>query len=83
MDHGGVAFVGDGLQVGGQGGDGEDVGGVEGAGEEEAFRVVEGDEDGGEGAAVALGKVLGEVLEEDVFVFDLIQADWLAIGFLR
>lgn len=37
LDHDGVAFICDGLEVGGESGDGEDVGGVEGAGEEEAF----------------------------------------------
>lgn len=35
--------------------------------------MIESDEDGGKGAAVALGKVLGEVLEEDIFVFDLFK----------
>lgn len=67
----GVAFVGRRLDLGWKGGNGQDVGGVKGAGEEEAGRVSEGDEDGGSGAVVALGEVLGEVSEEKVFVFDL------------
>lgn len=62
MEQGGVAFVGSGEELGGQGADGEHVGRVEGAAEEEAGGVVEGDEDGGGGALVALGEVLGEVL---------------------
>lgn len=55
----------------GEGGDGEDVGGVEGTAEEHAGGVVEVDEYAGGGALVALGEVLGEVLEEFVFVSDL------------
>ena len=71
MLEGGVAFVGWGEEEGGEGGDGEDVGGVEGAAEEHAGGVGEGEEDGGCGALVALGELLGEVLEEGVFVVDL------------
>ncbi len=66
-----VAFVGCRLQLGGEGVDGEDVGGVEGAAEEHAGRVGEGDPDGGEGALIAEGEVVGYVLEELVLVFDL------------
>ena len=73
LEEGGVAFVGGGLEEGGEGGNGEDVGGVEGAAEEHAGRVAEGEEDGGGGALVALGELLGEVLEEGVFVVDLVE----------
>ena len=73
MEEGGVAFVGGGLEEGGEGGDGEDVGGVEGAAEEHAGGVAEGEEDGRGGALVALGELLGEVLEEGVFVVDLVD----------
>ena len=73
MQEGGVAFVGCGLEEGGESGDGEDVGGVEGAAEEHAGGVREGEEDGGGGALVALGELLGEVLEEGVFVVDLAE----------
>ncbi len=72
MQEGGVAFVGCGLQEAGEGGDGEDVGGVEGATEEHAGGVGEGEEDGGGGALEALGELLGEILEEGVFVVDLV-----------
>lgn len=33
--------------------------------------MLEGDQDGGGGSLVALGELLGEVVEEAVFVFDL------------
>ena len=72
MQEGGVAFVGCGEEEAGEGGDGEDVGGVEGAAEEHAGGVGEGEEDGGGGAAVAVGELVGEVLEEGVFVVDLV-----------
>lgn len=52
-------------------GDGHYVGGVEGASVEQAFRVVEGYEDGGYGSLISLRKMLGEVLQENVFIFDL------------
>ena len=71
MEEGGVAFVGCGLDLGGEGGQGEDVGGVEGAREEKAGGVLEVDEYGGGGSLVALGELLGEVVEEGVFVLDL------------
>ena len=79
MEESGVAFVGCGEEEGGEGGDGEDVGRVEGAAEEHAGGVAEGEEDGGGGALVALGELLGEVLEEGVFVMDLVN--FLALRF--
>ena len=72
LQESGVPFVGCGLEEVGEGGDGEDVGGVEGAAEEHAGGVIEVDEYAGGGALVALGEVLGEVLEEFVFVSDLL-----------
>ncbi len=59
---GGVAFVRGGKDLGGQGADGENVGLVEGAGVKKAFRMFEGDEDGGDGSLVSLGQMLREVL---------------------
>ncbi len=83
MQEGGVAFVGGGLEEGGEGGDGEDVGGVEGAAEEHAGGVGEGEENGGGGALVALGELLGEVLEEGVFVVDLVGGGEVScVGFV-
>ena len=59
------------VELGGKGVNSEDVGGVEGACEEKAGGVIEGDEDGGGGALVALGEVEGEFVEEEVFISDL------------
>lgn len=73
LGEGGVAFVGCGLEIAFEGADDEDVGGVEGAAEEHASAVNEGDADGGDWALVAEGKVVGYVLEELVFLFDLGQ----------
>ena len=55
LDHRGVALVCDRLDLDREGGDGHDVCRVEGTGKEEAFGMVEGDEDGGERAAISLG----------------------------
>lgn len=33
--------------------------------------MVEGYEDGGDGSLISLRKMLGEVLQEDIFIFDL------------
>ena len=71
LGEGGVPLVACGLEIAFEGADGEDVGGVESAAEEHASAVNEGDTDGGDGALVAEGEVLGYVLEELVFFFDL------------
>ena len=73
LDQGCVSFVQGWEDEAWYGRYGQDVGWVEGAAEEEAAGVVERGYDAGNGAVISVGKVLGEVGHECVFVFDLVR----------
>lgn len=71
LNEGGITFIGSGLDLRRESCESENVGRVKGTGVQKALGVSKSDENGGGGAVITLGKMLGEVVEECIFIFDL------------